>query len=209
MLKAGDLALYNQQTLHCGSANESRDKVRRQFYISMKNPLAQSKLCASLRPAFRNKLTLGAMKDCPDRSLDPRGWPRSHPLRLLCTGRARCAERQEDACRRGGRTRLVRQARRGGRARGTGHGRCRPDSFWRRGQPAGVRIRNHMRLPRAAASATASPHVNVCIRQPANISFSPPLHTGVPLWRLEAPPTQGKRKKENRQTQTTVLHLST
>lgn len=63
LLKAGDLALYNQQTLHCGSANESRDKVRRQFYISMKNPLAQSKLCASLRPAFRNKLTLGAMKD--------------------------------------------------------------------------------------------------------------------------------------------------
>ncbi|EOD05302.1 hypothetical protein EMIHUDRAFT_198946 [Emiliania huxleyi CCMP1516] len=26
LLKAGDLALYNQQTLHCGSANESRDK---------------------------------------------------------------------------------------------------------------------------------------------------------------------------------------
>ena len=185
MLKAGDLALYNQQTLHCGSANESRDKVRRQFYISMKNPLAQSKLCASLRPAFRNKLTLGAMKDCPDRSLDPRGWPRSHPLRLLCTGRARCAERQEDACRRGGRTRLVRQARRGGRARGTGHGRCRADSFWRRGQPAGVRVRNHMR-PRAASMCVAC-----IIHRSSRIFIFQRLHTGVPTLASRGPAHPG------------------
>ena len=30
LLKIGDLACYNQQVLHCGSANESEDKVRTQ-----------------------------------------------------------------------------------------------------------------------------------------------------------------------------------
>ena len=67
-LKAGDLALYNQQVLHCGSANESPDRVRRQFYVSFKDksvrnldgtPVAAR---ASMRPAFQNKLTLGDIR---------------------------------------------------------------------------------------------------------------------------------------------------
>ena len=62
LLKAGDCALYNQQTLHCGSANESEDRVRRQFYISMRNAAVKVKARASIRPAFRNKLSLGEIR---------------------------------------------------------------------------------------------------------------------------------------------------
>ena len=59
-LKAGDIAMYNQQVLHCGSANKS-DKIRRQFYVSWRNPAVKSAIrCrASMRPAFVGKLTLG------------------------------------------------------------------------------------------------------------------------------------------------------
>lgn len=62
LLKAGDLALYNQQTLHCGSANES-PRTRHIFYISVKNPLSQPKACASIRPDLNNKLTMRDMRD--------------------------------------------------------------------------------------------------------------------------------------------------
>jgi len=64
MLKAGDLALYNQQVLHCGSANESEDKVRRQFYVSFRNEAAAKvKARASIRPAFKDQLTLGQIRE--------------------------------------------------------------------------------------------------------------------------------------------------
>lgn len=62
LLKAGDCALYNQQVLHCGSANESPDRVRRQFYISMRDVRTKVKARASIRPAFRNKLSLGEIR---------------------------------------------------------------------------------------------------------------------------------------------------
>ena len=62
-LKAGDLALYNQQVLHCGSANESPDKIRRQFYVSFRNEAAAKvKARSSIRPAFKDKLTLGQIR---------------------------------------------------------------------------------------------------------------------------------------------------
>ncbi|KAL1503104.1 hypothetical protein AB1Y20_011167 [Prymnesium parvum] len=57
LLKKGDCAVYNQCVLHCGSANLS-PHVRRQFYISMYNPKVQVRAKRSMRPAFRNKLTL-------------------------------------------------------------------------------------------------------------------------------------------------------
>merc|ERR1719291_415542 len=49
-LKAGDLALYNQQMLHCGSANES-DRTRRQFYVTVRNPDVPLRAVKSIRPA--------------------------------------------------------------------------------------------------------------------------------------------------------------
>lgn len=62
-LKAGDLALYNQQVLHCGSANESPDKVRRQFYVSFRNEAALKVKCrSSIRPAFKDQLSLGQIR---------------------------------------------------------------------------------------------------------------------------------------------------
>lgn len=64
LLKAGDLALYNQQVLHCGSANESKDKLRRQFYVSFRNQASAGvKARASIRPAFKNQLTLGEIRE--------------------------------------------------------------------------------------------------------------------------------------------------
>lgn len=64
LLKAGDLALYNQQVLHCGSANESQDKRRRQFYISFRDLKAGPvKARASIRPAFKEALSLGEIKE--------------------------------------------------------------------------------------------------------------------------------------------------
>lgn len=64
LLKKGDVALYNQQCLHCGSANESKDKVRRQFYISVRDPSVKGvNARPSIRPAFREKLTLGDVRD--------------------------------------------------------------------------------------------------------------------------------------------------
>jgi len=63
LLKAGDCAIYNQQVLHCGSANESKDSVRRQFYISMRNAAVKVKARASIRPSFRNKLSLGEIRE--------------------------------------------------------------------------------------------------------------------------------------------------
>lgn len=66
-LKAGDVALYNQQVLHCGSANESPDRKRRQFYISFRNPTVpfegHSSIPWSMRPSFKDALTLGAMRE--------------------------------------------------------------------------------------------------------------------------------------------------
>jgi len=63
LLKKGDAALYNQQVLHCGSANES-DEIRRQFYISVRDFSVKGVAARpSIRPAFRNKLTLGAVRD--------------------------------------------------------------------------------------------------------------------------------------------------
>ena len=65
-LKAGDVALYNQQVLHCGSANESPSETRRQFYISFRNTAVPFKghaeLPFSIRPSFKNKLTLGSIR---------------------------------------------------------------------------------------------------------------------------------------------------
>ena len=61
LLKKGDLACYNQQVLHCGSANRS-DRIRRQFYISFRNPAVKVKARASMRPAFRNQLTIGKIR---------------------------------------------------------------------------------------------------------------------------------------------------
>ena len=61
LLKAGDCALYNQQTLHCGSANQS-DRTRRQFYISVRNPNVDAKTQASIRPSFLKKLPLADMR---------------------------------------------------------------------------------------------------------------------------------------------------
>lgn len=61
LLKKGDLACYNQQVLHCGSANRS-DRIRRQFYISFRNPAVPVKARASMRPSFRNQLTIGEMR---------------------------------------------------------------------------------------------------------------------------------------------------
>lgn len=64
LLKKGDCAIYNQQVLHCGSANESPDRVRRQFYISVRdNNVKGVNAFASIRPAMRNRLTLGAVRD--------------------------------------------------------------------------------------------------------------------------------------------------
>ena len=63
-LRAGDIALYNQQVLHCGSANESADRTRRVFYISVRNPaVAAIKASASIRTAFRNKMTLATLRE--------------------------------------------------------------------------------------------------------------------------------------------------
>eukprot|EP00310_Coccolithus_braarudii_P001358 CAMPEP_0183359104 /NCGR_PEP_ID=MMETSP0164_2-20130417/51216_1 /TAXON_ID=221442 /ORGANISM="Coccolithus pelagicus ssp braarudi, Strain PLY182g" /LENGTH=405 /DNA_ID=CAMNT_0025533147 /DNA_START=141 /DNA_END=1358 /DNA_ORIENTATION=+ len=64
LLKKGDVALYNQQVLHCGSANESEDRVRRQFYISVRNPAVKGiNARASIRPAYLNQLSLGEVRD--------------------------------------------------------------------------------------------------------------------------------------------------
>ena len=63
LLKKGDVALYNQQVLHCGSANESTDRVRRQFYISVRDPTVKGVAARpSIRPALRGKLTLGQVR---------------------------------------------------------------------------------------------------------------------------------------------------
>ena len=62
LLKKGDVALYNQQVLHCGSANDS-DRIRRQFYISVRDPTVKGVAARpSIRPAFRGKITLGEMR---------------------------------------------------------------------------------------------------------------------------------------------------
>lgn len=64
LLKKGDAALYNQQVLHCGSANLSADKVRRQFYFSVRDPTVKGVAARpSIRPALRNQLTLGEVRD--------------------------------------------------------------------------------------------------------------------------------------------------
>jgi len=66
LLKKGDCALYNQQVLHCGSANESPDpaRIRRQFYISVRDPSVKGVAArASIRPALLNQLTLGDVRD--------------------------------------------------------------------------------------------------------------------------------------------------
>ena len=62
LLKKGDVALYNQQVLHCGSANDS-DRTRRQFYVSVRDPTIKGVAARpSIRPAFRAKLTLGEVR---------------------------------------------------------------------------------------------------------------------------------------------------
>lgn len=61
LLKIGDLACYNQQVLHCGSANRSR-RDRRQFYISFRDPSVRVQARASIRPALRNQLTIGELR---------------------------------------------------------------------------------------------------------------------------------------------------
>jgi ectoine hydroxylase-related dioxygenase (phytanoyl-CoA dioxygenase family) len=62
-LRAGDVALYNQQVLHCGSANDSPDRMRRQFYVSFRDASVQNvEARASIRPALQGKLTLGEVR---------------------------------------------------------------------------------------------------------------------------------------------------
>lgn len=65
-LKAGDVALYNQQVLHCGSANTSPDQTRRQFYVSFRNTAVSfpghAAIPFSIRPSFKNKLSLGSLQ---------------------------------------------------------------------------------------------------------------------------------------------------
>jgi len=64
LLKKGDVALYNQQVLHWGSANESEERVRRQFYVSVRDTSVKGvRARASIRPALLNKLTLGEVRD--------------------------------------------------------------------------------------------------------------------------------------------------
>ena len=65
-LKAGDLALYNQQVLHCGSANESpRSRPAAVLRLFQGQECAQSRRhsCRGqgehAAGAFQNKLTLG------------------------------------------------------------------------------------------------------------------------------------------------------
>ena len=56
--------MYNQQVLHCGSANESADRVRRQFYVSVRDMSVKGvNARASIRPALLDKLTLGDVRD--------------------------------------------------------------------------------------------------------------------------------------------------
>ena len=50
--------------LHCGGANESPDRVRRQFYFSVRDfSVAGVRARPSIRPAFVQKLTLGDVRD--------------------------------------------------------------------------------------------------------------------------------------------------
>ena len=64
LLQKGDVALYNQQVLHCGGANVSPDRVRRQFYFSVRDFSVQGvEARPSIRPAFVQKLTLGQVRD--------------------------------------------------------------------------------------------------------------------------------------------------
>ena len=64
LLSKGDCALYNQQVLHCGSANESPDRVRRQFYVSVRDMSVKGvNARASIRPALLDRLTLGDVRD--------------------------------------------------------------------------------------------------------------------------------------------------
>ena len=50
--------------LHCGGANESPDRVRRQFYISVRDTSVKGvQARASIRPAYLHQLTLGDVRD--------------------------------------------------------------------------------------------------------------------------------------------------
>lgn len=57
MLKKGDCAVYNQQVIHCGSANTS-DQIRRQFYVAVRNADTKVKGYPSIRPSFLNQMSL-------------------------------------------------------------------------------------------------------------------------------------------------------
>jgi len=61
MLRKGDCAVYNQQVLHCGSANTS-DKIRRQFYVAVRNADTTVKGFPSIRPPFLNQMSLKEMQ---------------------------------------------------------------------------------------------------------------------------------------------------
>lgn len=63
LLKKGDVVLYNQQTLHAGGANVSPDRIRRQFYFSVRDlSVDDVHFCASIRPSLLGKLTLGEVR---------------------------------------------------------------------------------------------------------------------------------------------------
>jgi len=64
LLSKGDVALYNQQVLHCGGPNESEGRSRRQFYISVRDLTVKGvKARPSIRPAYRGQLTLGQVRE--------------------------------------------------------------------------------------------------------------------------------------------------
>ena len=69
LLKKGDCALYNQCVLHCGSANKSPDRPRRQFYVSFRDPSCGAlDARPSIKPEYKTtdhkapRLTLGSVR---------------------------------------------------------------------------------------------------------------------------------------------------
>ena len=62
VLRKGDCAVYNQQVIHCGSANTS-ENIRRQFYVAVRNADTKVKGYPSIRPAFLNQLSLQEVRE--------------------------------------------------------------------------------------------------------------------------------------------------
>lgn len=62
LLKKGDCAVYNQQVIHCGSANTS-ESIRRQFYVAVRNAKTNVKGYPSIRPSFLNQMSLSDVRE--------------------------------------------------------------------------------------------------------------------------------------------------